>query len=217
MLVQAFARFYAALRKNPMYREATILFVFENNLGNDQDFLNLIIKENVAHFQNTFVLREHKELLGFRSTDKNKIDADENLRNIVTEGGLAIAQNFVSVNTDPSRRGENAIKMLFQQLEYMQEYWICDPNLREPRHKITSRFTADGKEHRSRHDDIQRALSMSLNVHRMYLSRRLPAEDYKAIARLQPNRQTTAIGLQTIAAAPAARKRARAYDDDIDL
>lgn len=222
--METFIRHYEALRANPLTRSATICYIMENNLGKEAEWFKFMITK-LCRFDNATVLFERREVTGFRTTADSKLIADDKLQSIVMMEGLSFTEEIISVNPDETRTAADARNMLIQQLADMREYTKKKENGTERRY-ITSLFAEDGTQIRGKHDDIQRALSMLIDVSQRFYARTLPV-DYDVINLLQGRRRVTHEGMEVIQRTlheragyvPLGRKRLidpSAYDDEIE-
>jgi len=171
-IIRALKRHYSALRQTTLLRQSTILYVLENNLGREHEWIINTLNRD-SFFENFEVLQELDGIKGFRTTTDSKLRADDFLRECVSLDGLAFMKDIISVNDDPSRTGDAAKEMLIEQLEGMKEYTKPNPN-GTTRRFITSIFSSEFVRIRGRKDDIQRALSMLIYAARMFVAKRLP-------------------------------------------
>lgn len=166
-----FIQHYQFLRANPLYKDATIFYIFENNLGREHDHLNLIV-EDTGIFSNCKVLQEHPNMIGFWTDDKKKLIMDDGLQQLVTFGRLRFAHNFISVNDDVTRVGDKAIEMLVKQIEDLKEYTTMRAG--SIRRIVASILRDDLTVEEGKHDDLQRALSMLIYASTQLFTNKLP-------------------------------------------
>jgi hypothetical protein len=186
---------YDALRAHPLFRDSTICYVLENNLGHEHDHISYLVRNN-NRISNATVLYENAEVAGFRTSAASKLRADDRLQEMITMEGVGFLSNFISVNPDPNKSGANARKELIAQIGNMRCYTNQLPN-GESRRVITSLFDETFRRISGRHDDMQRALSMLLIVSNLFLTRRLPV-NYTLIDALRGNRNVQALPMSTI-------------------
>ena len=205
-IVKAYLQMYTALRTHKFYKDATLLMAFERNLGHEAEWVDFIFRMYNHVFENYYFLRDTPDIVGILTTPLSRIAADDVLQELVHSYGLAVARDVISVNPDPLRAGDAAIRLLFDQMEAMQEY----TDVRENRitRRITSTETVDRKRLSNAHDDLQRALSLGLHTARLFAARKLPV-DYPLIESMRGARRHTAAGVQTLSATQTiGRKRA---------
>lgn len=203
----AFVKHYHALRNHPLYKDATIYYVLENNLGREHDHLNFMIQD--TGFTNCAVLYEDENMIGFWTDATKKIVMDEALRDKVMFGLLSIANDFLTTNSDPNRQAETVVEMMLDQIEDLKDYTVMKNGVE--RRIITSILGPDLAVEVGKHDDLQRALSMLIYASTKFLSGKLPV-DYHMISRLRENRALN-IGLRNPSINPHTYRPIHTYDN----
>jgi len=193
------------LREIKLLRDATILYVFENNYAMEHDHLTELVT-NTRAFGNSAVLYEDPGKIGFKTDHPSKLRADDWLQHFVSYNKMRIAHDVLSVNEKQAKGAQGAVELLLTQIGNMREYVKRKPNNREMRY-VGGMFDEFGKEIEGRHDDVQRALSIGLSAMINFFNRRLPVR-YDIIEQLQARRP---IHL------PAAAKRSNPYADSDGL
>ena len=173
---KAFVDNYNAIRADPNLRHATIFYVFENNLGREQDHLKRLIKRCSNIFSNCEVLSEKEGKVGFTTSAKTKIASDDTLKLLITMGSLHFYEDFI-VNNATLHKERSAkrdipaaklmIDILIEQIANMREYTERKAT-GESRVIITSTHTKKGERVRGRKDDVYRALANTVNAYVKY-------------------------------------------------
>jgi hypothetical protein len=85
------------LRSKYPFRESTLVFIIESNLGNEAEFMAAMIKDNLGQF---VVMQENDKRIGFLTTNAVKNKAVEHVRESIGSGGVFIAAPgwFISVS-----------------------------------------------------------------------------------------------------------------------
>jgi hypothetical protein len=125
-------------------------------------------------------------MVGFWTDANKKLKMDDSLQELVTFGRFCFADNFISINDDPSLIGDKVIEKLVCQLEDMKEYTTMKGGV--IRRIITSILREDMTIEDGKHDDLQRALSMLIYASALLLTGKLPM-DYSKLAKLREERK----------------------------
>lgn len=157
------------------------MYVFENNLGREQDHLGNIIK-HVRRINNVFIVFEDRRRLGIHTTKESKIRSHSIMREYVCAEAIRFAENIITVNPDKTRNAERVRDMLIEQIKDLREYTVTFPN-GTARSIVTGRHTADGKAITGKKDDLKQALANLLDAAERYRNRRLPL-NYEKIKNL---------------------------------
>lgn len=185
-LRKAFLALYDHIRADPMLKDSTILYIFENNLGKEHDHMHALIQTTDA-INNTFTLYENEKMLGFRTYAHTKVTADNFLSTSISMEGVNFYNKLIVVNPEIPQAREYMREMVTHQIEEMQEYIKYMPN-GTFRQVITSIHGQDGKRLAGKKDDVQRSLSMLILVVHLFNAEKLKVP-YKTIARLHLKRQ----------------------------
>jgi hypothetical protein len=178
---------FQGIRAHPFLRDSTVLFVFENNLGREQDHLTRLV-ESSPLFSNSYPLHENDKLNGFHTYAYTKLRADDLLYDRVSMGALSFAEDMICVNPKYARNGGEAMKeLMIHQMSEMKEYVRRNPNGTSTR-VITSIHGDDKKHIKGKHDDVQRAFSNYLIAEMRFRNRDLPL-DYDHIYSLRASRK----------------------------
>lgn len=189
-----------------MLRDSTILYVFENNLGKEHDHLTALIARTPG-INNTKVLYENNQVVGFHSFAHTKLAADDELRAYVTRDALRFADRVMTMSNETTNPEGAIVEKLVHQIEEMREYVRQKPNGTYAR-VVTSIHGQDLKRVRGNKDDLQRALSMLLMVHRMFAARLLDL-NYAEIYAMRAKRRNIREEISFVA-----NKRIRLSRDD---
>lgn len=180
----AFAAVYRGIRKHPLLHQSTILFVLENNLGNEAPSIAAHVRSQ-HQFENCVCLQEHAEIVGFRSTRQSKFIADKHLQRLISTQAIGFIKDVVTVNQAPHRGLEDVKRMFSAQMNAMYQYEETKPGHPTSAY-ISSIFTADKKRKVGVHDDLQRAFSLAIFAAYAFYERSLPM-NYTYIYGLQLN------------------------------
>jgi len=188
-IIVAVSTHYKKLRAHLLFKDATIVYIMENNLGMEHNWIAEVIESSTL-FNNVAILQEHEGQLGFHTTAQSKIRNDDMLREKISFNSILFLDNIVSTNVDPGRCGAAAKNILVDQLAGMCEYVKQKPDGTATRY-ITSIYNELFQRIKGKKDDIQRALSMLVWVTTLFVARdpRL-AIDYKRISKLREKRFT---------------------------
>ena len=182
---------YKKLRGHPLFKDSTIVYIMENNLGMEHNWIAEVIESSVL-FDNLAILQEHDGQLGFHTSAQSKIRNDDLLREKISFNAMLFLDEIVSVNKDPDRSGPAAKTMLINQLAGMCEYVKQKPDGTATRY-ITSIYNELFQRIKGKKDDIQRALSMLVWVTTLFISKdKRLAIDYRRIWGLREKRMTQA-------------------------
>jgi hypothetical protein len=181
---------YLLIRKHRLLKDSTILYIIENNLGMEVNWIAETFN-SLPHFDNFVVLQEHEGILGFHTYATTKLKHDDLLREKVEFASIVFTDEIFSASEDASRCGE-AIKTTFiDQLANMAEFVEQKPNGMSSR-TITSIYTDQGQRIKGRKDDMQRAFSMLVWVATLHIveDKRRLAINWERIKSLRSKRLT---------------------------
>lgn len=202
---------YKMLRAHRLFKDSTILYIMENNLGMESNWIAEVTESSVL-FNNVMVLQEHDGQLGFHTNAQSKIRNDDLLREKISFNSLLFLDEIISVNDDASRCGDAVKKTLIDQLAGMCEYVKHKPDGTTTR-IITSIYNELFQRIKGKKDDLQRALSMLVWVATLVISEDPRfAIDYGRMKTLRRNRYTEGARL-TKAAEP--RRKVRLITDPV--
>ena len=102
---------YKKLRAHPLFKDSTIVYIMENNLGMEHCWIAEVIESSVL-FDNVAILQEHDGQLGFHTTAQSKIRNDDMLREKISFNAMLFLDEIISTNKDPDRSGAAAKAML---------------------------------------------------------------------------------------------------------
>lgn len=181
-MLYAFTAVYNGIRRHPLFKNSTILFVIENNLGLEGPRLQESVCSNPS-FYNYVFLRETLDIYGFHTGEQSRLAADLKLQEILATRSIGYIKDIVCVNKTLGRRAADVKRMLSAQIAalMMYERTTCR---RGTSAYVTSTYNEEGARINGIHDDLQRALSMGIMVTYMFFGRHLPV-DYGYIASLQ--------------------------------
>ena len=105
------------------------VFIIENNLGNEADYIAKAITDNVNNcvIMNNLHSSTAKSKVGLRTTNAVKTQAVEHVRNLLRESALFFVMEQVFVSTH-----ENVIKLFREEMEYFSEI-IKDKDFDKPK------------------------------------------------------------------------------------
>lgn len=169
----AFVRHYKALRANPLFRDVTILYILENNLGKEHDNIKTIITDKTIFDNNVDYLFETHAAIGFRTKEHTKVTAADLLRQVISIGCISFAEDFVCTNTEAKDGAAGMKSLLLEQLGNLREYTTEKSNGTFKR-EITGKHDALGAELKGRKDDAQMACFLALLYSRKFLDDQLP-------------------------------------------
>jgi len=180
---------YKKLRAHPLFKDSTIVYIMENNLGMEHNWIAEVIESSVL-FNNVAILQEHEGQLGFHTSAQSKIRNDDMLREKISFNSVLFLDDIISTNIDPGRCGNAAKNILIDELAGMCEYVKQKPDGTATRY-ITSIYNELFQRIKGKKDDVQRALSMLVWVATLFIARdRRLAIDYRRIAKLREQRFT---------------------------
>ena len=132
-----------------------MIYIFENNLGREQDHLTNIIQFVEEIRTNSIVLCEDVTKIGIHTDYHNKLQADQLALDYISSNGIEFARTLITTN---AKRGASAVKgELMAQLRGFKEYTIMSTN-QAPKIIRSCRHTSDLKPIRDKRDDLLRVL-----------------------------------------------------------
>lgn len=182
---------YERIRANPHFKDSTLLYIFENNLGCEHDHLNALIRET-PRFNNVDVLYENTTKIGFCTGEKSRLKGVDNLAAFLCNNAIAFEEDLIVCNTEvPKDYNNRNVKeytknKLIHQVSELQEYKEDMINGTVKRN-VTSLFSHENVRYQNKKDDLERALTTMLLYSMMFRLRQLPV-NYEHIASLQSNR-----------------------------
>jgi len=147
---------YRAMRTNPFFRNATLVYVTESNLGNEHLWVDAYLN-TCDVFENVYVLRESPGQLGFRTDAPTKRKRAMLLRHCFAMDSIAICDQFVSVK-DPVAM----LDTLVTQIDWMREYHRTTSS--GETNEFTAIFDQTGNRIANRKDDAVQALMVALDI-----------------------------------------------------
>lgn len=169
---------YEAFRSMPLFRNTTFLYVVENNMGNEHQWIARFVAETDT-MANVYVLQERTGQVGFRTDEAAKLRRPRLLYDILQIDGMAIVKDVVSVNADKKRCGENAVDVFLLQMKRMQEFTRMTPN--KVHTIISAIFNEEGKRIVENNDDVVQANIVMNEAMKLFLSKKLPTDQYTRI------------------------------------
>lgn len=118
----AFLTLYFKIRADPWFKNSTILYLIENNFGNDHNWLYGLIKKTDA-FTNVYVLCEKPEYkIGFCTTELSKMEGFFILQKFAGLGAIRFYRNLITFNA-VHVDGRNAMRtLLIEQMAQLKMY-----------------------------------------------------------------------------------------------
>ena len=171
-LEMAFLRLYDELRSIDVLRGVTILYVFENMLGQEQGWLDGLIRRT-TYMTNVFVLYENDKALGFKTTELSKIQAYDILAAYCSNGGVQFFQDLITIDTERRNGRVDVRNLLIDQIQQLKQFGRKMASGRSVR-VVSAIHSEDWKRIPNCVDDAVMAFSMGLRVAMLYYQRKLP-------------------------------------------
>ena len=190
-MIQTIENHYMLIRKHRLLKDSTILYIIENNLGMEVNWIAETFNK-LPEFDNFAVLQEHEGILGFRTYAPTKLKHDDLLREKIEFAQVMFTNEIFSASEDASRSGDEIKATFIDQLANMSEFVEQKANGTSSR-TITSIYSEAGQRIKGRKDDMQRAFSMLVWVASLHITedRRRLAINWERIQNLRANRVTT--------------------------
>jgi hypothetical protein len=175
---------YIRMRQNPLFRDTTLLYCPENNLGSEHGWVaDYIMDPNPAVniFKNVYVLSEKDDKLGFRTDKASKLSRAMLLYKSFMMGQIAMCKDIVTVN--PKRSQAEEADKLVTQIGWLREY--RRRGISEEETEVTALFTSDRKRIPQRKDDGVQSLEVALDAMDKWYLGQLPSSQYTAVKKMQ--------------------------------
>ena len=131
------------------------MYIFENNLGREQDHLSNYIGFIEEIRTNCVILCEDASKIGIHTDYRNKLQADQMALDYITAHGVEFARTLITTN---AKRGAAAVKTeMMAELRAFKEYTIMGTT-QAPKIFRSCRHTSDLKPIREKRDDLLRVL-----------------------------------------------------------
>lgn len=118
----AFVTLYHRIRADPNFKESTILYLIENNFGNDHNWLYGITQKTDT-FNNVYVLSEKPEYkIGFCTTEISKIQGYNILRSYASMSGIVFYRQLITINAAHSNGPVAMRALLIEQIAQLKIY-----------------------------------------------------------------------------------------------
>lgn len=169
-LEAAFVRLYTEIRSNEVFRDVTILYVFENNLGNEHNWLVGLMRK--CQFSNVFALYEHEDRVGFRTTQLSKLLGYDILKAYTSNGGVVFYKDLITINAAHADGKLMMRALLITQIAQLKQFGKKHANGTRVR-VITGIHSEDGKR-LPQTDDVVMAFMMGLHAATRFHKKELP-------------------------------------------
>ncbi len=114
-------RFYHEIRAIELFKYVTILYVFENNLGNEHNWLYGLIKRTPI-INNVYVLYENEKKLGFNTSALSKLMGYDVLLSYCSTGGIQFYKDLITINADHKNGKIDMKNVLIKQLMQIKQF-----------------------------------------------------------------------------------------------
>lgn len=166
----AFVRLYTEIRANEVFRDVTILYVLENNLGNEHNWLVGLMRK--CSFSNVFPLFEHEDRVGFRTTQMSKLLGYDILKAYTSNGGIMFYKDMLTINAAHADGKLVMRALLITQIAQLKQFGRKHANGSRVR-VITGIHSEDGKR-LPQTDDVVMAFMMGLHAATRFYNKELP-------------------------------------------
>lgn len=176
---------YYALRSIELFRETTFLYVIENNLGFEHQWVTHHV--NIAEkFENVAVLKEREGQIGFHTDHAVKLMRATQLQLAFETDRVAICADIVTVNPDPRRCAKVVTETLIKQAENLREYQRV--TMTKTSTYVTAIFNAEGKRIIDRSDDAIQSFEVLCDASTRFLANKLEPRQYEYIHSVRERR-----------------------------
>lgn len=155
------------------FKDATLLYIFENNLGKEHDSLKYFIKDKNLFDNNVDYLFESHKAIGFHTGTTTKVDAADLLKQVISIGCMSFYEHFFTINAEVLGGAKTMISLLMTQLTNLREYTTEKAN-GTFRREVTGKHDQNNNELKGRKDDAQMACCMALLYTRKFFDEDLP-------------------------------------------
>lgn len=176
---------YYAFRRLDFFKETTFLYMVENNLGFEHQWVYNHVRV-AEKFENAVVLKEKAGQVGFHTDHKIKQLRAIEMQLAFEADRVAICKDVISVNTDPKRCAEAVTETLIKQAENLREYQFV--TMKGATTHITALFNSEGKRLHDRSDDGIQAFLLAVKAILDFLARELEPTQYELIDQMRARR-----------------------------
>jgi hypothetical protein len=199
------------MRANSFFRNATLVYVLESNLGNEHLWVDAYLN-TCDVFENVYALREAPGQLGFRTDAPVKRKRAMLLSHCFAMDSIAICDQFVSVK-DPRAM----LDTLITQIDWMREYHRTTSTGETT--EFTAIFDQAGNRIPNRRDDAVQALMVALDIINRWTGGRTLDREKVVIDAIAARRSVNSIarlkrGVDEFAFLPHHKRGRRAGDAD---
>lgn len=106
------------IRQDSRFKHSTAIFILENNLALESEHINAMLQNNMSNFL-VMTERDDGRHIGFRTTNKMKTMAVENVRERILDKALRIADDSILVSVTSTPRA--IVPTLLHQMEEFAE------------------------------------------------------------------------------------------------
>jgi hypothetical protein len=151
---------YDHIRADPLFKNVTILYIFENNMGNDHNFLNNIVKD-IKRIDNVFVLYENDDKIGFNTSEFSKLTGYDILKTYASVRAIKFYRNLITINAQLVEPRATMKAEFISQMADLKQYAKMHPNGRRTQ-VISGIHGEDKKRIQGKVNDINMAFMMLL-------------------------------------------------------
>jgi uncharacterized membrane protein YgcG len=208
---------YGAIRRHPLFKDSTILWIFENNYGHVANDLTGYTLNPLNKFDNHHALCDIEGKTGIHTTAPSKLVGRQILQYAIATWRVSFLKNFIHFgSTTDGYSLPQILEMFRTQCKTLQRFTLHKFG-GMPVEVIESAYDNDRQLNKNR-DDLELAFIIGLNISTMFSRRMLP-EDYTYIHSLQGRRKdayhthASAAQIAEQVHADALRRRVEEYED----
>ena len=194
------------------------MYVFENNLGREQDHLNNFVQYVSRLKNNAIVLCEDDTKIGIHTDYHNKLQADQLAFDYITSEAVEFSSNLVCTNKDPKKDANSTKAKMMGQFRAFKEFTVT-PAKGIPKIVRSCRHTIDLKVQRDKQDDLLRVCLNMFRAEKLVRENRVSNSTLDMITkRMRRRTMESAADLQQIdIMTRMKRQRLDMYEDNRDI